>query len=329
MAHPIAAITATAGYVPEYVLKNKELEGMVATNDDWIQSRTGIQERRILKGIGKGTSDMGAEAVRQLLTKQSLQASDIDLLICATVTPDHPFPSTANIICDKVGIRNIGSFDISAACSGFVYALTVARQFIEAGNAQRIIVVGADKMSSIINYNDRATCVLFGDGAGAVLVEKSENGLGIVDSLLKSDGAGRQYLYQKAGGSAYPATQESVAAKEHFVYQDGRNVFKHAVNGMATISQEIMQRNQLQSTQIDWFVPHQANKRIIDMVAKRLDLSEQQLMLNIQQFGNTTAATIPLCLWQWENQLKKEDKLILTAFGGGFTWGAIYLKWAY
>ncbi len=329
MANPQAAITAIAGYVPDYVLSNKELERMVDTSDEWIQSRTGIKERRILKGAGKGTSDMGAIAVQQLLDKASLQTKDIDLLICATVTPDHPFPSTANIICDKVGIRNIGSFDVSAACSGFIYALTVACQFIQAGTAKRVIVVGADKMSSIINYNDRSTCVLFGDGAGAVLLEASNNGLGIVDSILKSDGAGKQYLHQKAGGSVQPATVASVEAEEHFVYQDGRNVFKFAVKGMEEITKEIMDKNQLTTEQINWFVPHQANTRIITMVAKRLGFSAEQLMLNIQKYGNTTAATIPLCLWQWENQLKKEDKLILTAFGGGFTWGAIYLKWAY
>lgn len=325
----LAAITGVAGYLPATVLSNETLEQMVNTSDEWIQSRTGIQERRILQELGKATSDMAAEAVKTLLTKKQLLPSDIDLLICATVTPDHPFPSTANIICDKVGINGIPSFDISAACSGFLYALTTAAQFVATGFTKRAIVVGADKMSSIIDYQDRATCVLFGDGAGAVLVEASENGMGIVDSILKSDGQGKKYLYQKAGGSFKPASKETVRNREHFVKQDGRTVFKFAVKGMAEVTQQIMKRNELDKATIDWLVPHQANKRIIDTVIRQTGISPEKVMINIQQCGNTTAATIPLCLRDWENKLNKGDKIILTAFGGGFTWGSVYLTWNY
>ena len=324
-----AAITGVGGYVPNYVLTNAELERMVDTTDAWIQSRTGISERRILKGEGLATSDMAVAAVQCLLDKKGWQATDIDLLICATVTPDMVFPATANIIADKLGCRTIPSFDIAAACSGFLYALNTGATFVESGKYERVVVVGADKMSAIVDYQDRATCIIFGDGAGAVLLEPSEQDTGIVDSILRSDGAGRIYLHQKAGGSLKPPSHDTVAAREHYIFQDGQPVFKFAVKNMADVAEEIMQRNQLNSDDVAWLVPHQANKRIIDATARRMGLSDEKVMLNIQKFGNTTAATIPLCLWEWEKQLKPKDNIILTAFGGGFTWGAIYLKWAY
>lgn len=324
-----AAITGVAGYVPDYVLTNHELEKLVDTDNEWISSRTGISERRILKGKGKATSDMAAEAVRLLLDKTNHLPTDIDMLICATVTPDMTFPATANVICDKVGMRNIPSFDVGAACSGFLYALTIGKQFIETQTCRRVIVVGADKMSSIIDYEDRTTCVLFGDGAGAVLLEARADGTGIIDSILKSDGAGRHFLHMKAGGSAKPPSRETIIAKEHYVYQDGPQVFKFAVKGMADVAAEVMERNGLKGEDIAWLVPHQANKRIIDATANRMGLPAEKVMLNIQRYGNTTAATIPICLWEWEKQLHKNDKLILAAFGGGFTWGAAYLRWAY
>lgn len=324
-----AAITGVAGYVPPYILTNEELGTMVDTDDEWIKSRTGISERHIQKGVGLATSDMAVEAVKLLLKKTNTNAHDIDLLICATVTPDMTFPATANIICDKVGIRGIPSFDIAAACSGFLYALTTAMQFVENGAAKRAIVVGADKMSSIINYEDRTTCVLFGDGAGAVLVQATTDGTGIIDSILRSDGAGRHSLNMPAGGSQKPPSHATVAAKEHFVYQDGQTVYKFAVRGMADVAAEILQRNQLTGNDIAWLVPHQANKRIIDATANRMGLPSEKVMLNIQKYGNTTAATIPLCLWEWEQQLKKYDKIVLAAFGGGFTWGAMYIQWSY
>jgi len=323
-----AAITGVEAFLPDYVLTNAELELLVDTNDEWIVSRTGIKERRILKGKGKGTSDMGAAAVLQLLSKTNTEASEIDLLICATVTGDHQFPATANIICDKVGIRDVASFDIGAACSGFLYALSTAATFVEAGVYKKAIVVGADKMSSIIDYSDRSTCVLFGDGAGAVLVEAREN-FGIRDSILKSDGHGRQFLHQKAGGSVMPASKKTVDEGLHYVYQDGKNVFKFAVTKMADVAAEIMERNGLKGEDVAWLVPHQANQRIIDATARRMKLPPSQVMMNIEKYGNTTAATIPICLWEWEKQLNKGDKLILASFGGGFTWGAIYLEWAY
>lgn len=326
---PTAAITAVFGYVPDDILDNQELEQMVQTSDEWIRSRTGIIERRILKGKGLGTSDMAVEAVKGLLAKRNIGAEEVDLLICATVTPDMCFPATANIICDKVGICNKASFDIEAACSGFLYALVTGAQFIATGFYQKVIVVGADKMSSIIDYEDRTTCVLFGDGAAAVLLEPNQEGFGIVDAMLKSDGKGRHFLHQKAGGSVKPASHATVAAKEHYVYQDGRTVFKFAVKNMADVAAEIMIRNQLSTNDVDWLVPHQANKRIIDATARRMKLAPEKVMLNIHKYGNTTDATIPLCLWEWEQQLKKGDKLILAAFGGGFTWAAVYLKWAY
>ncbi len=324
-----AAITAVSGYVPEDVLTNQDLEKMVDTNDEWITSRTGIKKRHILRGEGLGTSDMGVECVKQILEKRNLSPNDIDAVICGTVTPDHPFPSTANIICDKVGIKNKLSFDISAACSGFIYALVTGSQFIESGKYKKVIVIGGDKMSSIINYEDRATCVIFGDGAGAVLLEPTEEEIGIRDSVLKSDGMGREFLYQKAGGSVNPASKETVQNMEHFVSQEGKTVFKFAVTNMADVSAEIMEKNSLTSEDIAWLVPHQANLRIIDATAKRMGLDNSKVMINIEKFGNTTAGTIPLCLWEWENQLKKGDNIILSAFGGGFTWGAVYLKWAY
>ena len=324
-----AAITAVNGYVPEYILTNAELEKMVDTTDEWIQTRTGIQERRILKGEGKGTSDMGAEAVKGLLAKRGIDASEIDLLICATTTPDYQFPATANVITDKVGASNAFSFDINAACSGFIYALNTAAKFIESGTYKKIVVVGGDKMSSIINYEDRTTCIIFGDGAGAVLLEPNTEGMGIQDAILKSDGSGRIHLHQKAGGSVKPASHETIDAKEHYVYQEGQSVFKFAVTNMADVSAQIMERNNLTAEDIAWLVPHQANKRIIDATANRMGVGPEKVMLNIHRYGNTTNGTIPLCLWEWEKKLNKGDNIILAAFGGGFTWGSIYIKWAY
>ena len=324
-----AAITAVGGYVPEYRLTNKILETMVDTNDEWIRSRTGIEERRILKGEGLGSSDMAVEAVKELLKKRGIGPDEIDCLICATVTPDMVFPATANITCDKVGINNAFSFDIGAACSGFLYALTTGSTLIESGRFKKVIVVGVDKMSSIIDYSDRATCIIFGDGAGAVLLEATEDECGVKDSILKSDGSGRQFLHMKAGGSVKPSTVDTVLAKEHYVYQEGQAVFKFAEKGMADVSYELMERNNLTADDIAWLVPHQANLRIIDATANRMNLPKEKVMINIQKYGNTTAATIPLCLWEWENQLNKGDNIILAAFGGGFTWGATWIKWAY
>jgi|TARA_B110000467_G_scaffold88967_1_gene80408 3-oxoacyl-[acyl-carrier-protein] synthase-3 len=324
-----AAITGIQGYVPDYVLNNEELATMVDTNDEWIISRTGIKERRILKGENKGSSDLGAEAVKLLLKKTNTPVEEIDLIICATVTPDMLFPSTACLISNKVGAKNICAFDIGAACSGFLYGLTTASKFIETGTYKKVIVVGADKMSSIVDYTARTTCVLFGDGAGAVLMEPNNEGYGIKDTILRSDGSGGKHLNQPAGGSLKPASHETVDAKEHFIFQDGQPVFKAAVKSMADVSEEIMNRNNLTSEDVAWLVPHQANKRIIDATSRRMGVSDEKVMLNIQKYGNTTAATIPLCLWEWEEKLNKGDNLILAAFGGGFTWGSIYLKWAY
>jgi len=323
-----ASITGIQGYVPDYILTNAELETMVATNDEWIVSRTGIKERHILKGEGLGSSHMGAEAVKGLLAKTNTAPEEIDLLICATTTPDFIFPCTANLICDMTGIRNIGSFDIQAACSGFVYALTIGSQFIETGKYKKIIVVGADKMSAIVDYTDRKTCILFGDGAGAVLLEPDTEGYGIQDSIIRSNGIGYPYLNQKAGGSRYPPTHETIDNGWHYVYQDGAQVFKFAVTNMADISAEIMEKNGLASDDVAWLVPHQANRRIIEATANRMGVGMNKVMMNIQNYGNTTSATIPLCLWDYESQLKKGDNLILAAFGGGFTWGSLYLKWA-
>ena len=324
-----AAITGIQGYVPDYVLNNKELEELVDTNDEWIVSRTGIKERRILKDENKGSSDLGTAAVNGLLKKTNTRAEDIDLLICATATPDMLFPSTACLIANKIGAGNICAFDIMAACSGFLYALTTASKFVESGTYKKVIVVGCDKMSSIVDYTDRTTCVIFGDGAGAVLLEPNFDGLGIQDTILRSDGGGGEFLHQKAGGSLHPASHKTVDAREHFVYQDGQPVFKAAVKSMADVSEEIMKKNNLTSDDVAWLVPNQANKRIIDATSRRMGVGDEKVMLNIEKYGNTTTGTIPLCLWDWETQLKKGDNLVLAAFGGGFTWGSIYLKWAY
>lgn len=322
-------ITGVQGYVPEYRLTNKELEKMVDTNDEWITTRTGIKERRILKGENQGTSVMGAEAAKGLLEKTNTDPMDVEVIICATVTPDMPFPATANIIADKIGAKKSFSFDISAACSGFLYALQLGAQFIESGTHKKVMVIGADKMSSIVDYQDRTTCILFGDGAGAVLLEPAEGDLGIRDAILRADGSGEPYLHMKAGGSRRPASHETVEAREHYAYQEGSTVFKFAVTNMADVSAEVMERNGLQGDDVAWLVPHQANKRIIDATANRMGVGPEKVMMNIERYGNTTAATIPLCLWDYEKQLKKGDNLILAAFGGGFTWGAIYVKWAY
>jgi 3-oxoacyl-[acyl-carrier-protein] synthase-3 len=324
-----AAITAVGGYVPEFRLTNQLLETMVDTNDEWIRTRTGVEERRILKGEGLGTSDLGVGAVNDLLAKRGISPDEIDCLICATVTPDMLFPATANIICDKVGIKNAFGFDIGAACSGFLFALTTGASFIESGRYKKVIVVGADKMSSIVDYTDRSTCIIFGDGAGAVLLEATTENYGVMDSILKSDGSGRNHLHMKAGGSVKPASVETIAAKEHYIYQEGQVVFKFAVKGMADVSYDLMQRNNLTADDIAWLVPHQANLRIIDATANRMSLPKEKVMINIQKYGNTTAGTIPLCLWEWQKQLKKGDNIILAAFGGGFTWGATLVKWAY
>lgn len=322
-----AAITGVQGYLPETILSNHDLAQMVDTTDEWILTRTGISERRIMKD--GASSDMAAEAVRLLLEKKGLSPLDIDLVVVATVTPDHPFPSTANIVCDKVGMTNAWGFDLIAACSGFIYALETGAKFIETGTHKKVLVVGVDKMSSIIDYQDRTTCVIFGDGAGVVLLEPNEEGLGVQDAILRSDGSGRKYLIQPAGGSANPATLATVENRDHFVKQEGKTVFKFAVTNMAEVSAEIMEKNNLTSDDVDWLVPHQANLRIIDATAERMGLSKEKVMINIQKYGNTTAGTLPLCLWDWEKQLKKGDNIILSAFGGGFTWGAVYLKWAY
>lgn len=324
-----AAITAVGAWVPEYKLTNADLEKMVETSDEWIKTRTGVEERRILKGENKGTSDLGAPAVLDLCKKRGIDPMEIDCLICCTVTPDMFFPATANIICDKIGAKNAFGFDLGAACSGFVFGLTTGTAFIESGRYKKVVVVGADKMSGIVDYSDRTTCILFGDAAGCVLLEPNTEGYGVLDSILKSDGSGAKYLHMKAGGSLRPASIETVTNKEHYIYQEGQAVFKFAVVGMADIAYELMERNNLKGEDIAWLVPHQANKRIIDATAKRMDLSPDKVMLNIQRYGNTTAATIPLCLWEWEKQLKKDQLIVLAAFGGGFTWGATLVKWAY
>lgn len=322
-----AAITGINGYVPETILNNEDLSKLVDTNNEWILSRTGIHERRILKQ--GACSDLAAAAVKGLLEKKGIDPLEIDLLIVATVTPDYTFPSTANVVCHKTGMTNAWSFDINAACSGFLYALQTGAQFIKAGTHKKVLVVGSDKMSSIMDYTDRTTCVLFGDGAGAVLLEPNEEGLGVQDAILHSDGSGRPFLYQPAGGSACPATVETVQNRLHYVKQEGKTVFKFAVTNMAEVSAKIMERNNLTADDIDWLVPHQANLRIINATAQRMGLSLDKVMINIQKYGNTTAGTLPLCLWNWESQLKKGQRLILSTFGGGFTWGALYLKWAY
>jgi 3-oxoacyl-[acyl-carrier-protein] synthase-3 len=322
-----AVISAVSGWVPKDVLTNFDLEKMVDTNDEWIRTRTGIKERRILKGEGLATSDMAAPAVLELCKKRGIEPTEIDCLIVATVTPDMVFPATANIVCDKIGATNAFGFDLSAACSGFLYALTTGASFIESRRYKKVVVVGADKMSAIVDYTDRNTCVLFGDAAGAVLLEPNEEDYGILDSILKSDGSGRNFLHMKAGGSQRPASMETVANKEHFAYQEGQTVFKFAVRGMADVSAELLEKNNLTGEDIAWLVPHQANLRIIDATANRMGLSKEKVMINIERYGNTTAATIPLCLWEWENKLKKGDNIVLAAFGGGFTWGATLVKW--
>ncbi|MBV9521206.1 MAG: ketoacyl-ACP synthase III [Alphaproteobacteria bacterium] len=324
-----AAITGVFGHLPDYVLTNAELATMVDTTDAWITERTGIKERRILKGEGLGTSHMAAAAVQGLLAKTGTDPREVDLLICATTTPDMVYPATANIVCEMVGVRNIGSFDLQAACSGFVYALEVARQFVATGTHRKVVLVGADKMSSVMDYTDRATCVIFGDGAGAVLIEPSNNGHGIVDVQLRSDGSGMPYLHQKAGGSRMPPSAETVTKRLHHVYQEGAAVYKFAVAKMADVSSELMARNKLSATDVDWLVPHQANRRIIEATAERMGLPMDRVMVTINKYGNTTAATIPLCLWDYEPRLKVGDRMIFAAFGGGFAWGGTYLTWAY
>src|ERR1700710_316225 len=324
-----AAITAVNGYVPDYVLTNQELETMVDTNDEWITTRTGIKERRILKGEGLGTSDLAVPAVLGLLKKRGIGAEEIDLIIFCTTTPDMPFPATANLFAHKIGAVNAWGFDLQAACSGFVFGLATGAQFIETGKHKKVLVVGGDKMSAIVNYKDRATCIIFGDGCGAALLEPNTEGYGVIDSVLKSDGSGIPFLNMKAGGSIKPASHETVDAREHYAYQEGQAVFKFAVTNMADVAAEVMERNGLVADDIAWLVPHQANKRIIDATANRTGVSADRVVINIEKYGNTTNGTIPLCLWEWEDKFKKGDNIILAAFGGGFTWGSIYLKWAY
>jgi 3-oxoacyl-[acyl-carrier-protein] synthase-3 len=324
-----AAITGVGGYIPDYILTNKELETMVDTNDEWITSRTGIKERRILKGEGLGTSYMATAAVKQLLEKTKTDPKEIDLIICATITPDLPFPATANLVANQIGAINSFSYDISAACSGFLYALTTGAKYIESGTHKKVVIIGGDKMSSIINYKDRSTCIIFGDGCGAVLLEPTTENVGVMDSILKSDGSGAQYLHTKAGGSRLPASHSTIDANLHYVHQEGAAVFKFAVTNMAEVSAQIMERNNLKGEDVSWLAPHQANKRIVDATANRMNLTEDKVMMNIEKYGNTTAGTIPLLLWDYEKKLKKGDTIIIAAFGGGFTWGSIYVKWAY
>jgi 3-oxoacyl-[acyl-carrier-protein] synthase-3 len=324
-----AAITAVGGYVPDFVMTNDELAKFVDTNDEWITSRTGIKERRVLNIPGKATSDMMVFAVEELLKKRGITALDIDLLIVGTITGDYIFPSTSNVICDKIGAKNAWGYDLSAACSGFIFALATGSQFIETGRYKKVVVVGVDKMSAILNYEDRATCVIFVDGGGAVLLEPSEDENGIQDFILKTDGSGRNYLYQVAGGSFMPPSKESVEKKLHYVHQEGQTVFKHAVVNMAEVSAEIMAKNNLTSDDVTYLLPHQANKRICEATANRMGLSPDKMLMNIERYGNTTAGTIPLLLWDYEKLFKKGDNLILSAFGGGFTWGSIWIKWAY
>ena len=324
-----AAITAVHGYLPEYIMTNKELESIVETNDEWIKSRTGIHQRHIQKEIGKATSDMCVEVVNGILEKSGTKASEIDMIICGTITGDYVFPDTANTIADKCGLVNAFGYDINAACSGFLFGLTTGCQFISTGFCKKVIVLGADKMSSILDYQDRTTCVIFGDGAGGVLLEPTTEDVGFVDAILKGDGDGRHILHMKAGGSLKPTTKETVAAREHYVYQEGKSVFKKAVTGMIDTTTKLLERNDINKADIDWLVPHQANLRIIQAVASGFDFSMDKVMLTIAETGNTTAGTLPLCLWKYEDKLKKGDNVIITAFGGGLTWGSIYLKWAY
>lgn len=324
-----AAITAVGGYVPDYVLTNKELETMVETTDEWITSRTGIKERRILKGENQGVSVMAIQAVKQMLEKSKTDPKEIDLIIFATITADMTFPASANIVATAVGATNAFSYDLGAACSGFVYGLSTGAAFIASGMYKKVIVIGGDKMSAILDYTDRTTCIIFGDGAGCVLLEPTTEDVGVMDTILKSDGAGETYLHQKAGGSRIPASHDSVDKRQHYVYQEGSAVYKFAVTNMADVAAQVAERNGLNANNIAWLVPHQANKRIIDATASRVGISEDKVMMNIERYGNTTGGTIPLLLWDYEKKLKKGDNLIIAAFGGGFTWGAVYVKWAY
>ncbi|NOT76931.1 MAG: ketoacyl-ACP synthase III [Cyclobacteriaceae bacterium] len=324
-----AAITGVGGYVPDYILTNKELETIVDTNDEWITSRTGIKERRILKGDHLGVSVMAIAAVKEMLAKTKVDPKEIDLVIFATITADMTFPATANIVATAVGATNAFSYDLGAACSGFIFGLSTGASFIESGKYKKIVVIGGDKMSAILDYTDRTTCIIFGDGAGCVLLEPTTEDVGVIDSILKSDGAGESYLHMKGGGSRMPATHESVDKRMHYVYQEGSAVFKFAVTNMADVAAQVAERNNLTSKDIQWLVPHQANKRIIDATANRVGITEDKVMMNIEKYGNTTAGTIPLLLWDYEKKLKKGDNLIIAAFGGGFTWGAVYVKWAY
>ena len=324
-----AAITAVGAYVPDYVLSNQVLETLVDTNDEWITTRTGIKERRLLKEEGKGTSFMAIKAAQNLLEKANLDAKEIDLVIMATATPDMPVASTGVYVATEIGATNAFAFDLQAACSSFLYGMSVASAYIASGKYKKVLLIGSDKMSSIIDYTDRATCIIFGDGAGAVLFEPNAEGLGLQDEILKSDGIGREFLKIEAGGSILPPSEETVKNKQHFVFQDGKTVFKYAVSGMADVSEKIMERNNLTHDDVNWLVAHQANRRIIDATANRMGLDESKVLINIQKYGNTTSATLPLLLSDFENQLKKGDSIIFAAFGGGFTWGAIYLKWAY
>ncbi len=325
----VPGITAVGGYVPDYILTNQELEKLVDTNDEWITSRTGIKERRILKGEQQGTSVMAVKVLQQLLEKSGTDPKELDAVIVATITPDYFFPTTANLITSEVGAVNAFSFDMGAACSGFIFALETGANYIRSGNYKKVAVIGADKMSSITNYSDRNSCILFGDGAAGVMLEPNAEGLGIYDTILRSDAVGKELIYLKGGGSVNPPTHQSIDAGLHNFYQDGKSVFKYAVTCMADVAAEIMQKNNLTGDDIKFLVPHQANKRIIDATANRMGVGPEKVMLNIQKYGNTTAATIPLCLYDYEDQLKKGDNLVLAAFGGGFTWGSMYLKWAY
>lgn len=324
-----AVITGIGAYVPDYILTNDELSTMVDTSDEWIMTRIGIKERRILKGEEQGASELGVRAVNQLLEKTGTSPEEVDLLICATVTPDMQFPATANIISDKAGINNAFSFDLNAGCSGFLFALATGSKYIQSGMYKKVVIVGAEKMSSIVDYTDRQTCAIFGDGSAAVMLEPTTENVGIIDEILHTQGFGRKHLHQKAGGSCKPATHETVDAREHFIYQEGNHVFKHAVSNMADVSVEMMEKHNMTADDLAWLVPHQANNRIIEATAKRMGLAKEKVMINIEKYGNTTSATIPLCLWEWENQLKKGDNIILSGFGAGFTWGSILVKWGY
>ena len=324
-----AVITGVGAYLPDYILTNEELSTMVDTTDEWIMTRIGIKERRILKGEGLGSSELGAKAVAELLKKTNTSPEEVDLVICATVTPDMQFPATANIISDKLDINNAFSFDLNAGCSGFLFALATGSKYIQSGMYKKVIIVGSEKMSSIVDYTDRQTCPIFGDGAAAVLLEPTTENVGIIDEMLHTQGFGRKHLHQKAGGSCKPASHETVDNREHFIYQEGNHVFKHAVSNMADVSVEMMEKHNMTADDLAWLVPHQANNRIIEATAKRMGLAKEKVMINIEKYGNTTSATIPLCLWEWENQLKKGDNIILSGFGAGFTWGSIFLKWGY